>query len=224
MDETYIIIEEDNERKILLEGKETKEAHRETEARYRHLVEPAAAGIDLEAIRRQFMKPAPKTRPEEKDQPEARLQAEEVPPLSDPVPEQPLQRPIEEQVRDLIEKYKSQRPPIFQEEIHPAEPSSAPEAEKDPPDPAEGSGIRYTVLNESDVEILTSDDLPPETDRGPVYVKPLENREAGIDEKTKPNKNTDRSPGGRRFHAPSLLAIAGVAVICLLTIYLIWSI
>ena len=29
MDETYIIIEEDNERKILLEGKDIKEAHRE---------------------------------------------------------------------------------------------------------------------------------------------------------------------------------------------------
>ena len=49
MDETYIIIEEDNERKILPEGEEIREAYRETEKRFQHLVEPAATGVDLAA-------------------------------------------------------------------------------------------------------------------------------------------------------------------------------
>ncbi len=212
MDETYIIIEEDNERKILLEGRETKEAHRETEKRYRHLVEPVAAGIDLEAIRRQFMKPAPENRPEPeaeaevKETPESSPQTGESSAPSEPAPEKPSPRPIEEQVRDLIEKYKAQRPAVVQEEIHPAEPLPTPEAEETPAEPEEEEEIRYTVLNESDVEILTSDDLPPQTDRGTVYVRPSEPRKTRV------------------FTLPSILAAAGVAVVCLLSIYLIWSI
>ena len=212
MDETYIIIEEDNERKILLEGRETKEAHRETEKRYRHLVEPVAAGIDLEAIRRQFMKPAPENRPEPeaeaevKESPESSPQTEESPAPSEPAPEEPSPRPIEEQVRDLIEKYKAQRPAVVQEEIHPAESLPTPEAEGAPAELEEEEEIRYTVLNESDVEILTSDDLPPQTDRGTVYVRPSEPRKTRV------------------FTLPSILAAAGVAVVCLLSIYLIWSI
>ena len=89
MDETYIIIEEDNERKILLEGKDIKEAHREVEKRYRHLVEPPAAGPVLDAIRQAFLHRAD-SEPKDEIPAAPDIPAENTPPEDPPArPEAP---------------------------------------------------------------------------------------------------------------------------------------
>ena len=239
MDETYIIIEEDNERKILLEGKDIKEAHREAEKRYRHLVEPPAAGPDLDAIRQAFLHradpepedeiPAAPDIPAENTPPENPPAEPEVPKASEapenPPAESPRQEeiPIEVQVRELIEKYKSQRPDSFAEPTpdeaaaetaespEAPSPKAAPEPETESADP----GIRYTVINESDVEILEATG----TGFSPVFAKPIENRpQSGKNNQ----KNSGKKTGGWRRHVPSILAAAGVLLLCLLWLYVIW--
>ena len=237
MDETYIIIEEDNERKILPEGEEIKKAHRETEKRYRHLVEPVVPGTDLEAIRSRFLRtPLPEEPPEQPAEETPSVQppageageneaspevAESPQPASAPLPEEP-KRSIEDEVRDLIQKYKSERPTAVQEEISPPLPSK--QAGDDPKEPIDDHGVRYTVLNESDVEILSVEDLPSESGLGPVCVTPLENRETGIRGSKDPGTGSGGSPSDRAPLASSLLAAAGVAVLTLLCICLIWSV
>ena len=161
MDETYIIIEEDNERKILLEGQEIKDAHREAEERYRHLTEPPAGRPDLEAIRQAFLC---------RNRPEAG--GEEA-----PSPEIAAEEP----------------------KTQPPEPSpEAPEPEE-PEEPEKNDGPRdvpYTVLDESEVEVLNS---------------------AGEEKNTPGGK-----PAGSPRLSPAVLAAAGVFLLCILWIYIIW--
>ena len=191
MDETYIILEEDNERKILLEGQEIKDAHREAEKRYRHLVDPPAGGAGLEALRQAFLHRAdPKSADEQAPDPE--IPAGEPSPEEPEPPEEPPaepvrqqmsdseEKPIEEQVRDLIEKYKAQRP-----EANPGTENARPE-------------IPFTVLKESEVEILDN---------------------AGTEKKT-PGEN---SSGGTGRHISALWAAAGIFLLCLLCIYFLWK-
>ncbi|MBR6503819.1 MAG: hypothetical protein IKT15_02460 [Firmicutes bacterium] len=173
MDETYIIIEEDNERKILLEGQEIKDAHREAEERYRHLTEPPAGRPDLEAIRQAFLcRNRPEAGGEEAPSPEIAAEEPKTQP-PEPSPEAP-------------EPEEPEMPP---EQTEPEEPEE-PEKNDGPRD------VPYTVLDESEVEVLNS---------------------AGEEKNTPGGK-----PAGSPRLSPAVLAAAGVFLLCILWIYIIW--
>ena len=262
MDESYIIIEEDNERKILLEGEDIKEAHRETERRFRHLVETPSPEADLQALREKFLKAAEEleketaapaalpedaaTREPESDPASAEERASRDEKAPAELPKKTTSpSPIEEQVQNLIAKYKSQRPnagtpgpeealgsaksPEDQappkETSGPSDSSDTRTPSKEAPGPAKTPEPQRSPEN-PEVEVLELSDIPPESGLGPIVARPLENDLDDIEEEAPAPKtgkdSPSRSRGNWRRHLTSLLAAAAVVLLGVLWIYLIW--